>query len=469
MKSERWIIIGLIGIVLAFGLSGCIISASPDPNQIIKMKPGDKVLFKVVGPVNTPTTKCVWTIGKKDLDLDFTEEVVSEGKNEFELDLNGDTRLTNKVNIITCKYMSYQYRRRCGPMCYWGWGWDTTDLKNWEVKVNPDSDTIITGDYIIEDSADLHSINGYTIVTGSLIIGPNIENLEGLDKLTTIGGDLGISWNDYIKNLTAFKSITSIRGLYIHGDDALTSLTGLENITSFSGDLYIGHNDALTNLSGLENMTSIGKDLEIEGNPALTSLIGLENLASVGESLYIDYNDTLTNLSCLENLKSVGEGLRISDNAELTSLSGLENITSFGGGLYIQYNNLLTDLSGLENITLIGGDLHIGPKNALTSLSGLDNIKSIGGGLSITSNDALTSLSALENLISVGGILVIYNNQDLTSLGMTGLQKIGGYFDISYNPLLCKSLAEELRDQVHAREGIGGLITIEGNKVCSTP
>jgi hypothetical protein len=59
-------------------------------SKVIEMKPGDKVLFKVVGPVNTLTTKCVWTINNSD-----TNEVVSEGKNEFELDFNPDSKLSN--------------------------------------------------------------------------------------------------------------------------------------------------------------------------------------------------------------------------------------------------------------------------------------------------------------------------------------------------------------------------------------
>ena len=60
MKRGKLIVIGFLGLVLAVGLAGYkIISASPNPGMIIDMKPGDKQLFKVEGPINSTTTKCV--------------------------------------------------------------------------------------------------------------------------------------------------------------------------------------------------------------------------------------------------------------------------------------------------------------------------------------------------------------------------------------------------------------------------
>jgi hypothetical protein len=427
MKKGKWLVFGLLGLVLVFGLSGCIItSASPDPNTIVEMKPGDKVLFKVEGPVNTSTTRCVWTITEKNFDWQDHVEGVSEGKNEFELVFNSDSRLSNGKNVITCEYQSYGlgFANRMG-ICSLGWGWFTTDSRKWEVKTNPNSDTIITGDYVIGDDSDLQFLKGYTTVTGSLIIGRSIKSLSGLESLTSVGRDFGIE-----------------------GNGALTSLSGLENITSVGGNLYIAHN-ALTSLSGLDNLTSVGGSLGIEWNPALTSLTGLENITSVGGYLSIRSNAVLTSLSSLENLTSVGGYLLIWINDALTSLSGLENLASVGGYLWIWDNPALTSLSGLENLTSIGGDLVIQDNNALTNLSGLQNITSVGGDLRIGD----------EHL----------GNPALTALGMTGLQRVDGDFLISYNPLLCTSLAEELMNQVLAGEGIGGTRYIGGNKACTTP
>ena len=499
MKNRKWLVFGILGLVLAVGLTGCIISSSPDTNQIIEMKPGDKVIFKVVGPVNTPTTRCVWYISSNG---DFNYDPVSVGKNEFELVFNPDTGLSNKKNIVTCGYEIWIPEKSCGQEgCYWFGRWAPVSGKEWEVRTNPNSTTVITGDYYIENVSDLELLKGYTTVTGSLIIGTDVESLEGLDKLTTIGGDLRISGNPYIKNLTCLKSLTSIGGLSITYT-SLTNLSGLENITSFSGNLNIWGNNALTSLSGLENLTSISGDLDIgdvNGGNALTNLTGLDNLTSVGGNLYIVWNDTLTSLNGLDNMTSVGGNLSISGNDALTNLSGLENITSIGGYLEIYSNPALTNLSSLENITSVGGGLYIVENQALISLSGLNKLTSVDGGLSIYENSALTNLSGLENITSVGGDLSIWGNAALTSLsglqnvisvggdlsigdswygvgnpalttlGMTGLQRVGSDFLIIYNPMLCKSLAIELRNQVLLRKGIWGLITIKGNKVCTTP
>jgi hypothetical protein len=59
------------------------------------------------------------------------------------------------------------------------------------------------------------------------IIGDGITNLDGLNVLTSVGGNLNI-------------------GTATEGNPALSSLTGLENIDSIEGNLLISHNILLT-------------------------------------------------------------------------------------------------------------------------------------------------------------------------------------------------------------------------------
>merc|ERR1712078_86926 len=54
----------------------------------------------------------------------------------------------------------------------------------------------------------------------------------------------------------------------------------LESGGVFEGDVEIGEN--VTSLKGLEGLTSVGGDLSIDSNDQLTSLAGLEGLDSVG-------------------------------------------------------------------------------------------------------------------------------------------------------------------------------------------
>merc|ERR1712134_101745 len=69
----------------------------------------------------------------------------------------------------------------------------------------------------------------------------------------------------------------------------------LESGGVFEGDVGIG--ESVTSLKGLEGLTSIGGYLKIEYNAHLTSLAGLEGLTSVGDYLSIDQNAQLTSLA----------------------------------------------------------------------------------------------------------------------------------------------------------------------------
>merc|ERR1712134_246152 len=72
----------------------------------------------------------------------------------------------------------------------------------------------------------------------------------------------------------------------------------LESGGVFERNVTIGEN--VTSLKGLEGLTSVGGDLDIWNNAQLTSLSGLEGLTSVGGYLSIYDNDQLTSLAGLE-------------------------------------------------------------------------------------------------------------------------------------------------------------------------
>jgi hypothetical protein len=117
------------------------------------------------------------------------------------------------------------------------------------------------------------------------------------------------------------EKVTAIGGggLLIELNDALTSLKGLENVTSISGNLWLFKNSALASLTGLGNVTTIGGDLWLEKNSALASLTGLENIdAGTISDLSIYYNDSLSNCeveSICDYLLSPNGTIDIHDNA----------------------------------------------------------------------------------------------------------------------------------------------------------
>ena len=137
--------------------------------------------------------------------------------------------------------------------------------------------------------------------------------------------------------------------------------------------------------------------LSIRFNPSLTSLEGLNNITSLGGSLNVQGNSSLITLEGIDSLTIVDGALEIINNDSLTSLNGLENITevssdisAFGFGLTVTGNNNLISLSGLENIISLEGDLTIGESQQGDPFAG--------------ANPALTNFCDIKQLIDNGQV-----------------------------------------------------------------
>ncbi len=239
-----------------------------------------------------------------------------------------------------------------------------------------------------------------TEIEGNLVIsGYNIENLNGLIGITSIGGNLMIESNEVLKNLE-----------------------GLNNLISIGNKLYIEGNFSLINLSGLENLQYIGGDVVVSNNISLTSMSGLEGLSTIEGMLSIEYNDMLSNLTGLDHVVSVDGVVRFFSNALLNSLTGLEGLTFIGGGLFIGGqghlgglgNPSLNSLMALSALTSIGGQLMIGYNSSLTSLDGIGNIGAGSiTGLNIFNNPMLSTCevqSICDYLANPAGTIEIYSN-----------------------------------------------------------
>ena len=215
------------------------------------------------------------------------------------------------------------------------------------------------------------------------------------------------------------------------------------------GGLHIGGSSVsslsdITDLSGLQ-FISIGGDLKIQHNPLLTSLGGMDMLTSVSGGVTIFNNDGLSSLSGLDALGSIGKNLSILNNDALTTLMGLNALTSIATSLNISFNPMLTSMTGLEGITAISSFVNI-ESNGITSMAGLDNLESIGGDFDIRNNLSLLNLSGLENLMYVQGSLYLFFNIQMTTIeALSNLVDICGQFQMFKNdavtgcaiPIMC--------------------------------
>ena len=146
---------------------------------------------------------------------------------------------------------------------------------------------------------------------------------------TTLGGGISLKGDNitYLDSLIFLESLTSEGGHLIIDSTNITSLSGLDNLTSIEGNLVITNNSMLTSLEGLGALTNVGGHVIISGNGALVSLEGLDALGTIGGDVTIVDNDTLS--FCCNNsvLATAIESVRTRDEGTLgagryTSISG---------------------------------------------------------------------------------------------------------------------------------------------------
>lgn len=245
----------------------------------------------------------------------------------------------------------------------------------------------------------------------------------------------------------AYPNCTEIQGLvYITGNN-INNLNGLSSIVSVGTDLYIRNTSSLTDLSGLNNLTSVGNEISIGGNALLNSLDGLGGLSYVGYAFELDYNPSLNNLDGLNSLAFIGGYLMINDNSSLMSLSGLNALITIGGALNISRNPILPNPGGLENLTSTGDGLILSQNSSMTSLESLSALTSIGGTIWIQDNHILYSLAGLDN-INANSItdLTISDNDSLSACEVLSvcnyLSSPYGNVVVQNNSAGCNNVAE---------------------------
>jgi hypothetical protein len=295
---------------------------------------------------------------------------------------------------------------------------------------NPDQ-TYVTGNIIIGDPVyptditDISNLSNLTYITGNLLVrNTQLENLDPLQKITSVGNSIVITDNPNLTNINALSQIDALTGrLWIENNYVLENIDGMGALTTIGGDLYLEGN-AIADINGLSSLASIGGDLYFRGHPNLTSTGGMSKLLSVGGDITFIFHNALTDLSCLSNITSVNGDLEITDHKILPSLTGMQSISSVSGELKIDNNDAIETLQGLSNLTSIGGDLRIGYNDRLRHMDALSNLSAVAEDLHIYDNPALINIDGLINLTSVGYVISISNNSNLESIA--GLSKLKG-------------------------------------------
>tara|TARA_B100000809_G_scaffold213624_1_gene218084 strand:+ start:50136 stop:52052 length:1917 start_codon:yes stop_codon:yes gene_type:complete len=262
------------------------------------------------------------------------------------------------------------------------------------------ADVTFTGDLTVETQADVDALPAikYTHITGRLnILSGDISDLSKFSELREIGRRLLIQDSPSITDLTGLSALENIGNLdtssevLIRRMDGLTTLNGLQSLTSVVRRFAVRENDALTTLEGLNNLVTITgtKTLTIggtgDGNASLTNFCALSGvISSIGAAvLEADANSFITN----ETLFNPTFAEIVAGTCEAAPLS----ISEFSKGSYNMYPNPVSDVLTIETnekldfvkvITTLGAEVLSSKENQidLSNLSsGLYYIKIISG------------------------------------------------------------------------------------------
>jgi len=279
-----------------------------------------------------------------------------------------------------------------------------------------------------------HTIEGFLTIQGE-----DITNVDSLYSIRNIDSTLRIQSCPNLTSLLGFSNLENVKDLNISFNNTLTSLSGIDKITSILGGVSIEDNEILAEISDFNKLETLGS-LLIINNGSLLKINGFKNLESIENNFFIRncakiidfeafdelesvggefefiFNSDLSYCPEFKRLTSIGGDFSFIRNKEIKNLIGFTSLSNIGGDVYFNNNINLITLDGLNNLEVIGQDLNIKYNTALYSFDGLNKLNSIGGDFDIFYNDILNSLEGINYLDSIGGELIIYSNPELASL-----------------------------------------------------
>ncbi len=323
--------------------------------------------------------------------------------------------------------------------------------------INEDCNNIgctITGDLTFTTQSELDNfLNICTILDGNLTInGDNITDLSNLINLIEITGTV----------LIGDSTLTAI------GNDILTNLEGLNSIERIGGDLIICENPMLASLNGFSSLQEVGGSIRVKNCEVLTE-VNFVNITSIGGDFFFRnlpflFDFTFPSISFLPGSCYIGEcGITVfgsnitGQNAGFFSIGGdlflvdnpnlerveFPDLINLNGCLHIINNTVLVGDLDFTSLDTIGQDLVIMNMDSIFNLDIFENLTAVEGKVKITGNINLENVDGLSNLLHVAGDFMLMDNEVLSECcGIVPLIQangVAGQTTISDNPAGCGS------------------------------
>ena len=267
--------------------------------------------------------------------------------------------------------------------------------------------------------------------------------LERLQGCETVYGDLDITFDADLRALSSLREVQGTLSIQ-PGSHRLSSLVGLENLETVSGDLQL-HFLRVRSLESLANLQSVGARsggglflVESSGLHDLRGLAKLRDLQKLGIGASIDFAslDGLTLPSRMDSvmlldlpqLSSLPPISASSLTLEHTGLTDLSAVTRPVDELAVRRNSQLVD------VTVSGVDRLIVENNAALVNLRLPAQYAAPTSLQVIGNPSLQSIVGLDNVVWMNTLSVV-ENPALHTISMSGLQALDT-FQVIRNPSL---------------------------------
>lgn len=258
------------------------------------------------------------------------------------------------------------------------------------------SQITFTGNITVKTQAEVDALaENYTHITGRLDIlgdGGDISDLSKFSDLQDIGRRLLIQDCPLITDLTDFSSLKAVGSLdaneelVIRRMNGLTTLNGLQALTSVGRRVGIRQNAVLTTLEGLNNLVSIGEnkinigDAACGGdaamsNPLLTDFCALQSLVSGVGVATLEAGG-----SCIDNATAFNPSFTDISNGNCAATL---SVNEFAEGSYKIYPNPVSDILNIESKEKFGiiKVINVLGREVLSSKENNINVSNLPSGL----------------------------------------------------------------------------------------
>lgn len=265
-----------------------------------------------------------------------------------------------------------------------------------------------------EKLINLEGLNNVTEVNGEMLIVDNLilENIGALNNINTINGWLGIISNNKISSIQGFDSLTTVEFIQINENESIKSVDAFNTVEEIESFVF-SSNKQIEFIGGFANLKSINR-LFIENNEGNFTVDAFHEIIEFTDSFLISQNAGLTEIIGFEKIEALSNFIRVIDCPELVLLKGFSSLET-AQSIFINNCPKLSTLDAFRNLQLLNGTLNLSFLD-LNNLANFNSLEEVGGLWIGSRLNGLQNFNDLSNLKTINGAMKIFNNDSLISL-----------------------------------------------------